>query len=283
MEYSGIVGMTGIGHMDAIMEEIVELIRSEDRMVAAGFVGSLATGEFSEFSDIDLCVFTEDDDFDEVCGAMEGIARELSNFVIGGYYSFKEDAEIGDAYWCYLTDKLTNIDFFIVPRSKAKPDHKYRGMVIVKDKDDFLAGIGEASSKMEPVKPVTQGEFRFFLLTQRADFEYAAREYAKGERIEAIENVKFVFKQLLDFYKRLQGVHIRDFRKLEQILTEDERKVFDEIHSLKPTKSDLRRGQKLNWRLMNKLDEIQEERHGKLDFMELDKKLRNRIDELLEG
>jgi predicted nucleotidyltransferase len=269
--------------MDAIMEEIVESMRLEDRVVAAGFVGSMATGEFSDLSDFDLCLFTEDEDFDEVCGAIEVAAKRFSGHVVGGYYNFNEDKDVGDAYWCYLTDKLTNIDFFIIPRSKAKPDHKYKGMVIVKDNDDFLAGIREASSKLEPVKPVSQREFRFFLLTQRVDFEYAAREFAKGERIEAIENVKFVFKQLLDFHKRLQGVHIRDFRKLDRILTEDERRVFDEVYSLKPTKSDLRRGQELNWRLMNKLDEIHEERHGRLDFGELDKKLRNRIDELLEG
>lgn len=273
---------TGIGHMDAIMEETIGLVRSEPRVLAAGFVDSLATGEFSEFSDFDLCIFTEDETFDEMCRAIEAIARDLSHFAVGDYYNFREGTETRDAYWCYLTDKLTSIDFFIVPRSRVRPDYEYKGIVIVKDKDDFLAGIREASSKLEPVKPVSQREFRFFLLTQRVDFEYAAREYAKGERIEAIENVKFVFKQLLDFNKRLQGVHIRDFRKLERILTEDERKVFDEIYSLKPTKSDLKRGQRLNWELIRKLDEMYETRHGELDFKELDAKLRNRIDELLE-
>jgi hypothetical protein len=269
--------------MDTILEEIVELMRSEDRVVAAGFVGSMATGEFSEFSDFDVCLFTEEEEFDDMCEGIEALARTFSGFVVGGYYDFKEDKDVGDAYWCYLTDRLTNIDLFIIPRSKAKPDHKYRGIVIVKDRNDFLAGIREASSKLEPVKPVSQREFRFFLLTQRVDFEYAAREFAKGERIEAIENVKFVFKQLLDFYKRLQGIYVRDFRKLEWILNEDERAMFDQMYSLKPTKSDLRRGQELNWRLMKKLDGMYEETHGKLDFVELDKKLRNRIDELFEG
>lgn len=269
--------------MDALMEEIVESIRLEDGVVAAGLVGSMATGEFSEFSDFDLCLFTEDEEFDDVCEAIEMVAQRFSGYMVGGYYNFKEDRDAGDAYWCYLTDKLTNIDFFIIPRSRAKPDHKYKGMVIVKDQDDFLAGIREASSKLEPVKPVSQREFGFFLLTQRVDFEYAAREFAKGERIEAIENVKFVFKQLLDFNKRLQGIRVRDFRRLERILSEEERAMFDQMYSLKPTKSDLRKGQKLNWRLMSKLDEIYEERHDELDFAELDKKLRNRIDELLEG
>ncbi|MFQ5883520.1 MAG: nucleotidyltransferase domain-containing protein, partial [Thermoplasmata archaeon] len=241
---------TGIARMDAIIEESIELMNSDDRIVAAGFVGSMATGEFSEFSDFDMCVFTEDEDFEDMCGAMDGIAKKLSDYIIGGYYDFREDTEVGDAYWCYVTDKLTNFDFFIIPRSKAKPDHRFKGMVIIKDKDDFLAKIREKSSSMQPVKPVSQREFRFFLLTQRADFEYAAREFAKGERIEAIENVKFVFKQLLDFYERLQGIRVRDFRKLERILTEEERRLFDGIYSLRPTKSDLRRGQGLNWQLM---------------------------------
>lgn len=275
------VQKTGIARMDAIIEESIELMNSDDRIVAAGFVGSMATGEFSEFSDFDMCVFTEDEDFEDMCGAMDGIAKKLSDYIIGGYYDFREDTEVGDAYWCYLTDKLTNFDFFIIPRSKAKPDYRFKGMVIIKDKDDFLAEIRETSSSMQPVKPVSQREFRFFLLTQRADFEYAAREFAKGERIEAIENVKFVFKQLLDFYERLQGIRVRDFRKLERILTEEERQLFDEVYSLKPTKSDLKKGQRINWQLMDKLDGIYEERHGKLDLSDFDDKLWKRMDDLL--
>jgi len=275
------VEKTGIAHMDAIMEESIGLVNSDERIIAAGFVGSMATGEFSEFSDFDMCVFTEDEDFEDMCKAIDGIAKKLSDYVIGGYYNFREGTEVGDAYWCYLTDKLTNFDFFIIPRSKAKPDHGLKGMVIIKDKDGFLAKIKEASSSMQPVKPVSQREFRYFLLTQRADFEYAAREFAKGERIEAIENVKFVFKQLLDFYERLQGIRVRDFRRLERILTEEERELFDEIYSLRPTKSDLRKGQRLNWQLMNKLDGMYEERHGKLDLSDFDDKLWKRIDDLL--
>lgn len=117
---------------------------------------------------------------------------------------------------------------------------------------------------------------------RRTDFEYAAREFRKGEKLEAIENVKYVHKELLDFGRGLEGVHIRDFRKLEQILSDDERRVFDEVYSLKPTREDLRRGLEINWRLMEKLDGIFEERYGETGYSEFDRKLWKRISQLLD-
>lgn len=273
---------TGINHMDAIIAKAVGLVKSDERAIAAGFVGSLATGGFSEFSDIDMCVFTEDKDSDDMCVAIEEFAKKLPDHIIGGYYEFREDHRVGDSYWCYLTDKLTNFDIEVVSRSKARPDCRFKGIVVVKDKDGFLEDIGRRSSTLEPVLRVTKEEFRFFLLMRRTDFEYAAREFRKGEKLEAIENVKWVHKELLDFGRRLEGVKIRDFRKLEQILTDDERVAFDEVYSLRINTKDVKRGLKINWGLMERLDGIFEERYGDLGYSEFDKRLWKRIGQLLD-
>lgn len=270
--------------MDTIINNVVELVHSEDKIIAAGFIGSLATGDFSKLSDIDLWIITEDDDFLEVRKRTEKMAKKLPGFVIGDYYHHHfEVTQKKDVYWCYLTDKLVNLDFFIESKSILKPWFGCQNMLIIKDKRNTLGRIKTKSSLKKEAEPVTKKEFRHFLLSQRGDFIYAPLKFFQGSKREGIGNVKHVFKLLMDFKKRLEGVYILHYRKVEEKLLKSELELLDKMNMLRPTKSDLKKGLELNWQLIKKLDKIYEKRYSKLDLKEFDKRLWNCIDELLNS
>jgi len=275
---------TGIKHMDTIIDNVVRFVKSEDKIIAAGFIGSLATDGFSRLSDIDLWIITEDDDLVEVRNGIEEKAKKLPGFVIGDYYNLNFKAtDKKDTYWCYLTDKLVNLDIFIEAKSNLIPWFGCQNMPIIKDKQNTLGKIKKKSLSKKETEPVGKKEFRHFLLSQRGDFIYAPLKFFQGSKREGIGNVKHVFMLLMDFKKRLEGVYILHYRKVEEKLSKSELELLDKINMLRPTKSDLKKGLELNWQLMKKLDRIYEKRHGKLDLKEFDKRLWNCIDELLNS
>ncbi len=263
--------------MDRVIENALSLAENEPRAIAAYLSGSFAKGSISEYSDIDLALIVEDEDRDALREEIESIAKRLPGHLIGEYHDRKTKEE----YWCYFDDKLASMDILILPKSKIKPSARFKDIMIVKDKDDLLSKVKAESSDKSWAEPVSKQEFRYFLLMQRTDFHYGVSKFMQGQRFEGIENVKYVFKNLLDFKYRLEGVHIWDFRRLETILNEDEMSLFEEVYSLKPVHKDLKKGQSINWVLLNELDSIYEREHGNLDFSELDEKIKKRIDEML--
>lgn len=268
---------TGITHIDRVIENALSLAENEPRAIAAYLSGSLAKGSISEYSDIDLALIVEDDDCDALRGEIESIARRLPGYLIGEYHDRKTKEE----YWCYFHDKLVSMDILILPRSKIKPSARFKDIMIVKDKDDLLSKTKAESSDKTWAEPVSKQEFRYLLLMQRTDFHYAVGKFLQGQRFEGIENVKYVFKNLLGLKYRLAGIHIWDFRHLESTLSEEYMDLFQKIYSLKPVLEDLKKGQEINWVLLNELDSIYEREHGSLDFSDLDEKIKKRIKEML--
>jgi predicted nucleotidyltransferase len=62
---------------DAVIERFVDLCSADERIVAAFLGGSRARGEADEYSDLDLCLITTDDAYEEVVSDRQDIVEQL--------------------------------------------------------------------------------------------------------------------------------------------------------------------------------------------------------------
>jgi predicted nucleotidyltransferase len=85
------------GH-DAVIERFVDLCSADERIVAAFLGGSRARGEADEYSDIDLCLITTDEAYEEVVSDRQDIIEQL------GEPLFLEDFGHEDLVFFILAD-----------------------------------------------------------------------------------------------------------------------------------------------------------------------------------
>ena len=68
-------------HHQALLDRFVKVCSSDERIVAAFLGGSNAKGKADEYSDLDLCVITSDDSFEEFYNQREAFLRSLGDLV----------------------------------------------------------------------------------------------------------------------------------------------------------------------------------------------------------
>src|ERR1044071_535853 len=85
----------------AFVDRFVEACRVDDRIVAAFLGGSYAKGHADAYSDVDLCVITTDQSFENFLNTREAFLRSLGDLVFletfgnptSAFYIFADDTE----------------------------------------------------------------------------------------------------------------------------------------------------------------------------------------------
>jgi predicted nucleotidyltransferase len=249
----------------------------DERFFGIALVGSLATGDFTPYSDFDILLLHKKECEHEIKNELPDIAKSISGFIIGGYYELDKK----DIYWFCLTKELVHVDYFRFDPNTLKPKHFFSKMIILKD-DGTLADIKAMSIEMPEVEELSTDELVKMLLYLRTDFIYAPMKYCKGDKAEGIENMKWMYGQLIQFKYKLKGKNIWDYRKYEKILTREELGNWKIITALEPTASGLEKGLRINWNIMKECDKIYAEKHNKILFEEFDKLMWARIKILLQ-
>jgi predicted nucleotidyltransferase len=123
----------GTGDHDTVIERFVALCSADDRIVAAFLGGSHARAEADEFSDLDLCVITTDEAYEEVVSGRQAIIERL------GEPLFMDDFGLDDIVFFILADGTEAELFF--RRASALDEIRdvgpYRTLL---DKEGILAG-----------------------------------------------------------------------------------------------------------------------------------------------
>ena len=154
--------------------------------------------------------------------------------------------------------------------------------MIVKDESGYLNKI-KGESKTEPeVEELNQEDLKKWILALRGDFHYAPKKYVKGDKIEGIENIKWMMKQLINFKYRLKGKHLWDWRHALKILNEEELRIYSVVSRLGLKTEDLEIGLKENWKLMKDIDKHYSNLYNEEPFPDFDKVLWKRINKLIE-
>jgi predicted nucleotidyltransferase len=142
---------------DAVIKRFVELCSADQRIVAAFLGGSHARGEADEYSDLDLCLITTDESYEEVVTGRAAIIEQL------GEPLFLEDFGLEGIVFFILADG-TEAELSFGRKSGLDEIHDVGPYVTLLDKEGVLAGV-----------------------------EFPWREPDRAEQIEALRRLLFWF------------------------------------------------------------------------------------------
>jgi len=268
---------TGLEKYDRLIDAVTEPFMDDERFSGLALVGSIATGDFTPYSDFDILLLHKKEHEEDIKKELPNIAKSLSSFIIGDYYELPKK----DVYWFCLTNELVHVDYFRFTPDTLCPKHYFSSMIILKD-DGTLADIKARSMKMLEVEELPTEELVKMLLYLRTDFIYAPMKFCKGDRAEGIENMKWMYGQLIQFKYKLRGKNIWDYRKYEKILTREEIDNWKTITALEPTVNGLEKGLTINWKIMKECDKMFTEKCNEFLYHEFDKLMWARIKTLLQ-
>jgi predicted nucleotidyltransferase len=118
---------------DAVIERFVGLCSADERIVAAFLGGSRARGEADEHSDLDLCLITTDDAYEEVVAGRQAIIEQL------GEPLFLEDFDLEGIVFFILADG-TEVELFFRRTSEVHEIRDVGPYRTLLDKKGALAG-----------------------------------------------------------------------------------------------------------------------------------------------
>ena len=268
---------TGIEKYDLLIDSALKPLINDKRITGIAIAGSVATGEFTPYSDFDIILLHDKEHEGALKNELPDIAKSIPDFMIGDYYRL----DTKDTYWFCLTKELVHVDYFRFNPDTLKPIHYFSDIVILKD-DETLANVKKESQKLPKAEILSTEELVKMLLYLRTDFIYAPMKFCKGDRAEGIENVKYMFGELIKFKYKLNGISIWDHRKYEKTLSEQELNNWKIITAIEPTASGLELGLKINWKIIKEIDQIYTDRFNEVLYQEFDEIMWARIEELLE-
>jgi len=268
---------TGIEKYDLLLESTLEPLINDKRIAGIAIAGSIASGDFSPYSDFDIIILHGMEHEEALKHELPDIAKSIPDYIIGDWYEIPKR----DTFWFCLTKELVHVDYFRFNPDTLKPKHYFSNLIILKD-NGILADTKVQSQKLPKAEILSTEEFVKMLLYLRTDFLYAPMKFCKGDRAEGIENVKYLFGELIKFKYKLNGISIWDHRKYEKILSEQELNDWKIITTIEPTASGLEMGLKLNWKIMKEIDQIYADEFNEVLYQEFDEIMWARIEELLQ-
>lgn len=139
----------------AFVDRFVKVCREDDRIVAAFLGGSYAKGYADAYSDVDLCVITTDESFEEFLKEREVFLRSLGDLV------FLEDFDIPTtAFYMYADDTEGELNC----SREGQPGEIHSGPFrTLLDKKHFLEGaefperVPDSAGQIEKLRSQIQG------------------------------------------------------------------------------------------------------------------------------
>jgi len=126
------------------VSRLVEACRADERVVAAFLGGSYAKGYADAFSDVDVCVITTDQAFEEFFNAREAFLRSFGDLV------FLEDFDIPNISFYIFSDDTEGELYF---GSESRLDQIQSGpFKILLDKKNILSGVVFSEHDPTPAK-----------------------------------------------------------------------------------------------------------------------------------
>lgn len=172
---------------EALADRTVEVLRTDERVVAVFIGGSVVTGESDEESDLDLTVIMDDAGLDSF---WEGIER--------WFHSVGRPVAVAPGPIPLATALMHDglrLDLAVVARS-ALASHPRRPMIALHDPYGTAVGLEFASPRFEPTPEWLDGHVRDFLrFLDQLTVVVVRREWIAG-----IDNAWYLVSRLLDLY-----------------------------------------------------------------------------------
>ena len=166
----------------ALLDTIVSTLSQDPRKVAIGASGSYASNTMDQYSDLDLVIAIEPNDYDQVMCQRFQLVEDITGFIAG--FTGEHVGEPRLIIALYEPD-LVHVDFKFVSLEDAA--QRVDDTQIVWQRDPRLAEIYKNSDYTYPAPTIQWVEDRFWIW-----IHYGTGKIARGEYFEAMEFLSFL-------------------------------------------------------------------------------------------
>jgi predicted nucleotidyltransferase len=196
----------------AVIERFVALCSADERIVAAFLGGSHARGEADRYSDLDLCLITTDDAYEEVVSGRQAIVEQL------GEPLFLEDFGLEGIVFFILADG-TEVELFFRRTSEVHDIRDVGPYRTLLDKKGVLVGaefpVGEPD-RAEQIEALRRSVNWFW-----HDLSHLIAALGRGQLWWAYGQLEALRKYCVNLIRIEQNVEAQDeaYEKLDQAIS----------------------------------------------------------------
>lgn len=207
----------------ALLEQALEGLRHDERVLAILLGGSLVSGDADEESDIDLTVVVDDAVVDE-------FTREWPNWLERiGSPVLASPGPMPNLITSLMRDGL-RLDVTVERRSSFGSGPR-RAAVALHDPSEILAGIEVVVPRFEPTpESVSQSVENFLRFLDQLSIVVIRKEWIAG-----IDNAWYLISQLVELYARRNRAARTSARRLNARLTAEQRSAIESLPAIQAT------------------------------------------------
>jgi hypothetical protein len=241
-----------------VLEQLEDALVNRPEVLAAFYCGSVATGTYDPYSDIDLILIVSPQNRKAFFNRVPSILRRS----VGLKSAVNNEA--GDTEWCCLvTDQFIGLDVPVLAFADLAESHKFDTIRIIKDSRGRLARF-RRRCQLKPVR-LDRKKFLHSLEDIRNSQLYVARHVKQGRLLEAMSESTRLGEQLFDWLMKLKGIKYQPptLRDAEKNLTLSERKLLLKTRPTRPTAAAVRNSMKAGWALTSHVIRLAEDMTGR--------------------
>jgi predicted nucleotidyltransferase len=230
------------------LEKFTLKLRKIPEILAVYYTGSTAKKSWDEFSDIDIDIVIDDKDYDR-------IIKQLPDFLsIWGKIKLCNNYIGMDEVYAYIDKDYTKVEINPLKLSELKPKWELKNIRIAYDNEGTLTKVFE-KSKNETRPQLDHNEIVHFFLHCRNSFFYAARHYARGQKLSGVSEIGNIGGQFFYYLGKIKGMEgYESIRTAEKHLTKKEWNYLKISRCRSLKKFEVKRAIKANWEYMKYLE-----------------------------
>lgn len=207
------------GLQKRFLENALEVLQNDARVVGVLLAGSLSTGSGDSYSDVDLVIAVEDDAYEAVLDGFSVFAASLGTLV--SHFTGDHVGEPRRLLICLYGPSLLHVDLKVVkPADLAR---RVDDPLVLFARDDRIQQGLDSGEAVYPRHEIQWIEDRFWTW-----IHYMACKIGRGEKLEAVEGLSFLRMMVIaPLAQRVAGHDPNGVRRLE----ENNPRVAEQLHA----------------------------------------------------
>src|SRR3989344_4420032 len=234
------------------LERFLNELKKLPEVIGVLYLGSTATKEWDEYSDLDIDIVVEDKNYNEFLKKIPNLLKWWGEEKLINKY-MEEDEQ-----YLFVNKEYLKIEIDPKKKNEILPNYWFKFNRIVYDKTGFLKREYEKSLKIKKPK-LKHKEFIQFLIDARGTFIYVVRHYSRGQRLSGISELGNIGGKLFYYLGMIKGYegweHIRN---ADKTLDEKEWNFLKNSKCNSFEKKELIRSIKPNWEYMKNIEDLYE-------------------------
>jgi predicted nucleotidyltransferase len=225
------------------LERFTERLRKIPEIRAVFYTGSTATKTWNRYSDVDIDIVVRDKDYTRIVSRLPNLLSMWGEVRLCNHYHGIDEtyAFIGKDYEKVELDPIKES---LLESTLQKMSGEIR---IGFDRDGRLTRLLAKTKRNNKINPNPK-EFTHLLLDTRSNLIYIANHYARGQKLESVEQFDGVREDLFYLLAQLKGHEDWSLRRrAESLLTKEEFNLFMKARFHSYDKQEVKRAMQATW------------------------------------